>query len=110
MNNNNVNGDNTSNNHNLNSGFPNWMPAGMFTTPVAFGVPQGGGASMNMNMNVPNVNVSATGGFDMSDGSASAGFATNSHNNASTGFGAVPMRMGGTLGAKKRGQPRKNPL
>ncbi|CAO2834480.1 unnamed protein product [Amaranthus hypochondriacus] len=112
VNNNNVNGDNTTNNHNLNSGFPNWMPAGMFTTPVASGVPQGGGVSMNMNMNmnVPNVNVSATGGFDMSDGSASAGFANNSHNNASTGFGAVPMRMGGTPGAKKRGRPRKNPL
>ncbi|XP_021740349.1 uncharacterized protein LOC110706700 [Chenopodium quinoa] len=94
----NNNGSNNGNNNsnNPNSGFPNWMPAGMFTTPAP---PQGGGAAMNMNVPV--------GGIDISDGSASAGLGNN--NNVSAGFPTVPPGMG-TQSAKKRGRPRKNPL
>ncbi|KMT19715.1 hypothetical protein BVRB_1g007700 [Beta vulgaris subsp. vulgaris] len=106
-NNDNGNGNDNNNvnhsNHNLNSGFPNWMPAGMFTTPVAAGA-QGGGGNVNMNMNVPNVNASV-GGIDISDGSGSAGLG----NHVSAGFGRVPLGMS-TPGTKKRGRPRKNPM
>ncbi|XP_021860349.1 uncharacterized protein [Spinacia oleracea] len=115
---NNVNGNNhpnndnanNNNNNNPNSGFPNWMPAGIFSTPpvAAAAVPQGGGG-------VPNVNNAASvgGGVDISDGSASAGFGNNNinnnNNNISAGYGGAPPGMG-SQAAKKRGRPRKNPL
>lgn len=110
-NNNAANHNNNNNNNNAsqnpNSGFPNWMPAGMFGTPVSSAAPPQGGGGANMNMNM-NMNASV-GGVDISDGSAAAGFGIN-NNNVSAGFANVVQGLGNSTPSKKRGRPRKNPF